>query len=358
MDDDGIHKFAYGHDALFADLLRLMSPALAAELDFTRAELLPTALVSAGGSRMKQRYGDMMWRVPRRRDASEDAPADLIVVIEFQSTVDKDMARRVRDYCRMLRESPAVRQREEVPPAVLPLVVYNGSQRWTAPGAVAELPAWSPKARFVLAPFQDSDYVLLSLQQLLKEGDKLDHLPLANRSAATLRLQMEQTPADLVARLSTEWARFPGATDKKTRSVLHVWAGMLLTEMGGAESTLPSEDELDGIEGPTGGKKMATVSQARFAEWFDGVRAEHVAEGRIEGRVEGQVEGRIEGERAVLRRVAARRFGASAGAILHPLLDKVQSTAKLEEIGEWLVADTIDQLIAKVEAAVADDRIH
>ena len=32
MDDDGIHKFAYGHDVLFADLLRLVSPALAAAL--------------------------------------------------------------------------------------------------------------------------------------------------------------------------------------------------------------------------------------------------------------------------------------------------------------------------------------
>ena len=95
MDDDGIHKFAYGHDVLFADLLRLVSPALAAELDFTRAELLPTALVSAGETRlkepsagaargewsarghprMKQRHGDMMWRVPRRPDAIDDATA-------------------------------------------------------------------------------------------------------------------------------------------------------------------------------------------------------------------------------------------------------------------------------------------
>ena len=67
MDNDGIHKFAYGHEALFADLLHLAVPALAAELDLARAELLPTALVSAGAARsersargypsMKQRHG-------------------------------------------------------------------------------------------------------------------------------------------------------------------------------------------------------------------------------------------------------------------------------------------------------------
>ena len=72
---------------------------------------------------------------------------------------------------------------------------------------------------------------------------------------------------------------------------------------------------------------------------------------------EGVEHGRTEGERAVLRRQAERRFGTLASP-LYPLLEQVHSTAKLEEIGEWLVADTIDQLIAKVEAAVADDHIH
>ena len=372
MDDDGIHKFAYGRDVLFADLLRLVSPALAAELDFTRAELLPTALVSAdvprmkepsvgaargersarGHPRMRQRHGDMMWRVPRRRDASDDAPVNLIVVIEFQSTVDQGMATRMGDYCRMVRESPAVRGREEPPPAVLPLLVYNGNPRWTAPGAVTELPTWSSKAQRTLAPFQQWDYVLLSLQQQLEVDDKLGHLPLANRSAATMRLQMERTPAGLVARLRAEWARFRGAADKETRKVLHLWAGALLAEMDAAKSTLPSENELDGIEeltGETGEEHMATVSQARYAEWLDGIRARHVAEGRIEGRVEG--------ERTVLRKQVARRFGAAA-APLYPLLDKVQSTARLEEIGEWLVAEPLDALISKIEAAVADERIH
>ena len=367
MDDDGIHKFAYGHDVLFADLLRLVSPALAAELDFTRAELLPTALVSAGETRMepsagsargyprmRQRHGDMMWRVPRRRDASDDAPADLIVVIEFQSTVDQGMATRMGDYCRMLLDSPAVRGREEPPPAVLPLLVYNGNPRWTAPGAVAELSPWSRDVQRTLAPFQQWDYVLLSLQQQLEVDDKLSHLPLANRSAATMRLQLERTPADLVARLRTERARFRGDADKETRNVLHVWAGALLAEMDAAKSTLPSENELDGIEeltgeaGETGEKHMTTVSQARYAEWLDGIRAKHVAEGVEQGRAEG--------ERTVLRRLAERRFGAAA-APLYPLLDKVQSTARLEEIGEWLVAEPLDALMEKAEAVVADERI-
>ena len=50
MDNDGIHKFAYRHWAMFADLLRLAVPALAAELDFERAKLLPTFHVAAAGA--------------------------------------------------------------------------------------------------------------------------------------------------------------------------------------------------------------------------------------------------------------------------------------------------------------------
>ena len=76
-----------------------------------------------------------------------------------------------------------------------------------------------------------------------------------------------------------------------------------------------------------------------------------------EGVEQGIERGRAEGERTVLRRQVARRFGPAAEP-LYPLIDQVQSASKLAEIGEWLLADTIEQLIAKVEDAVARDRSH
>ena len=205
MDNDGLHKFAYRLRAMFADLLRLAVPALAAELDFARAELLPTSHVAAAGARFKQRHGDLTWLVPHRR--GDGLRPQLVAVVEFQSTVDQSMAERMREYCRMLRESPQLGSarglalagkspqrgsarglplagkspqpgqfaggREAHWPALLPLVVYNGSERWTAPGAVAELPPqWSAAARYALAPFQAWDYVLLSLERLLG-GDQV-----------------------------------------------------------------------------------------------------------------------------------------------------------------------------------------
>ena len=220
MDNDGIHKFAYRHRELFADLLRLAAPALAAELDFARAEELPTAYAEPGRDGIAQRFGDMSWRVPCRHDSAGDPAACLVAVAEFQSTVNRRMAQRMRDYCRMARERLAAN--DNGPLALLPLVLYNGSERWTAPGAATGLAPWSTPAQMALAPFQGWDYVLLSLEQLLSDGD-LAHLPLANRAAATLRLQAERTPSALLARLRQEWERFPGAADKETRRVLHMW---------------------------------------------------------------------------------------------------------------------------------------
>ena len=45
-----MHKFTYQHLGFFADL-RLAVPALAAELDFARAEQLPTSRIAAAGGR-------------------------------------------------------------------------------------------------------------------------------------------------------------------------------------------------------------------------------------------------------------------------------------------------------------------
>ena len=58
----------------------------------------------------------------------------------------------------------------------------------------------------------------------------------------------------------------------------------------------------------------------------------------------------------MLRRQATLRFGASAGLLDAPL-EGVDSSAKLAEIGEWLMVDTVEQLIAKIGAATADDRL-
>ena len=361
MDNDGIHKFAYGHRAVFADLLRLVAPALEAEFRFERAEELPAAYVQPGRDRFAQRFGDMAWRVPARRRG-----AGLVVVVEFQATVYRRMARRMREYGRMARERST--ERGNAPPALLPIVLYNGSKRWTAPGAAAPLPeSWSPATRLVLAPFQGWDYVLLSLEQLLS-GRGLAGLPLANRAAATLRLQAERTLPELLARLREEWARFAGDADAGTRRVLHAWTDALLSHMGVAGAALPALAELEGLEG---GTDMATVSEALLGRWFADVRAQYVAEGVEQGVERGVEKGLEQGlERGVeqgveqecarglarLRRQVAIKFGARTAERLpelHRPASGVDPSERLDRLSDWLVeCQTGEELLSRVAALV------
>ena len=69
------------------------------------------------------------------------------------------------------------------------------------------------------------------------------------------------------------------------------------------------------------------------------------------GRAEG-----VAAQRDALRRQATVRFGDSA-RLLDTHLEGVGSSAKLAEIGEWLMVDTIDELIAKMEATAAESRV-
>ena len=73
----------------------------------------------------------------------------------------------------------------------------------------------------------------------------------------------------------------------------------------------------------------------------------HRAEGRQQGRVEGRQQGRVEGERALLCRLAARRFGDEVAADLEALLAGLASE-DLADVGDWIFECTCDELLRRV----------
>ena len=272
MDNDSIHKFAYRRPEVFADLLRLAVPELASELDFAAAKEISAAHVGQRAGALEQRYGDMTWRVPFKTGTLKDGTRPyLLVLLEFQSTVDRAMPQRMRNYSTMLRErlvADGTAEREGGLPWLLPIVLYNGSERWTATGHGAELVRLpSARARRTLALYQPEDYFLVSLERLLATGGGyLQQLPLANRAAATMRLQLRRTPNELEQRLRAEWARFPGASNDATRRVLHAWARELAADMVGEDGTVPTLPSFEELEGQKE-EEMTTIAQARFREW-------------------------------------------------------------------------------------------
>ena len=143
------------------------------------------------------------------------------------------MDERVREYTKMLLDRASSGRpagREGARPWVLPIVVYNGSEPWTAagrgngPGGAAfvcgDAGVGIPSAAVV--PFADGRRGLDC-----RGARPAQDWPLNNRVSATVRLQAAATPQDLLPRLLEEFARFPGAENEAFRRALHSWARAL-----------------------------------------------------------------------------------------------------------------------------------
>ena len=96
---------------------------------------------------------------------------------------------------------------------------------------------------------------------------------------------------------------------------------------------------------------MTAMLDATLARWEEAKVAEGVERGLAEGVERGLVEGVAQGRVALLRRLAARRFGADMADQVAVLLADVTDVARLDEAGEWLLeCDTGEALLARLRA--------
>ena len=72
-------------------------------------------------------------------------------------------------------------------------------------------------------------------------------------------------------------------------------------------------------------------------EWREEGRSEGIELGRSEGIELGRSEGIELGQRALLGRLAARRFGAAAGERLAAALADIRDPARLEAVGDLIL---------------------
>ena len=88
---DASYKKIFAHRRTVADLLRGFAGKPARHLDFSTLERLPASFVT---EHLGQRHADMLWKI-RTADGSW---LYLLILLEFQSTVDHEMALRMLDY--------------------------------------------------------------------------------------------------------------------------------------------------------------------------------------------------------------------------------------------------------------------
>ena len=178
------------------------------------------------------------------------------------------------------------------------------------------------------------------------------------------------TPSDLVRVVDRlrEWLRSPG--DDELRRAFIDWIRRIAERLMPGGGHLAAEMTLEDV-------RMTLVE--RVSEW----PKQWVREGREQGMREGIEQGMREGieqgieqgiergiergieqgiergieqgraeERALLRRMAASRFGADTAERLSGVLAGIADPERLAEVGEWLVrCETAEEFLARSESA-------
>lgn len=282
MDHDHAYKRLFSQPELVADLLRgFVHESWVDQLNLTTLEPVSATYVSDD---LREREDDVVWRA-----RWGEGWLYVYLLLEFQSTVDRYMAVRLLTYLGLLYQDlikADATTAEGLLPPVLPVVLYNGEQRWRAPTEVAELIATVPGGLEAYRP--DFQYLLLD------EGAYVDPELAASRNlaAAVFRMENSRRPEDLqavVGRLR-EWLQAPEQRD--LRRAFSVWLGRVLIpgRFGGAN--LPPTNDLE---------EMETMLAERVKEWQQ--------EWKEQGLEEGLEQGRQQGEARVLINLLEAKFG-------------------------------------------------
>ena len=356
---DPAYKLIFSQARMVEDTLRgYVAPEWCDELDFPTLGRMNAEYV---GADLHQRLGDMVWRVEFEPGSPSGGPPlangerpYLLVLFEFQSGVDPDMAWRMHEYVyllhRHLRHNGTFKAEGREPP-VLPVVVYNGERRWTAAGARPGPVAPPGTADWI--GNEARAYALLDERARADEGADLmgSRLPPDNRMTTLIRL--ETSPMEARPRLLAEaFERYAGEEEKGLREGYHA----RVKSPGGryGNEALPPFEELERrLKERQGGREMATLMEARTREFEERAIARGRDEGRREmatlmeartrefeeraiargiaqGREQGIARGRAE-ERARLLRLAERRFGPETAARLSELLAGADGADGAEE---------------------------
>ena len=346
---DATFKLLFDHLRAIRDLLRDFALRdLVDVIDLDTLEQVPTEYVSDD---RRQRRSDMVWRV-RVRSGGSGEWLYLLVLLEFQSTVDRRMALRILSYTVQTYEKLLRGKRApaggKLPP-VLPIVVYNGPPRWSAPLEMEELVAAVGEG---LQPFQPRQrFFLVDLHRVSVEDPLLD-----NVLYAEALIEQGRWP-----KLVPALAKLGEVIDPVAEASLRRLIAELVRRAleGGRQVTGEVAAELKTFEETGDLSAMGSLLGERIDQAIDESRARGLEQGLERGLEQGLERGLEQGleqglerQRAMLLRQAAKKFDADTAARLETSLAAVDDPDRLVEIVD-LVIDSADgdELLSRVAGA-------
>ena len=308
---DAASKLLFSFPEMVRDLLAgFVPPEWVEALDLSTLERGPGSHVSDD---LRQRHQDRVWRVRLR-----ERWLYVLVLLEFQSTVDRTMAVRMLVYTALLYQDLLRVSSGPLPP-VLPIVLYHGEEPWTAARDVAGLAA-SPGEH--LAPHQPSQrYFVLDIGgytgTLLPAG--------RNRMAELIRLARSRGLDEMAATYAgvVEW--LSGPEHEGFVRALWEWLRQVQVPAHCPGLMLPALMNW---------RESKTMLNEAVKDWSLPYREQ--------GRAEGQAE--------LMRRMAARKFDAATAERLAERMAEIAQPDRLAEVGEWIIeCEDGAELLRRVE---------
>ena len=341
---DRAFKALYSHPRMVEDALRVLAAEpdslVAAELldvlDFATLAKLPTEWVTED---FRVRHGDQAWRVDWR-----DGRGFLVVLLEFQSRPDPDMATRLTAYALELHrdlEARGVVARGGPRPPLLPVVVHNGDSPWGAPArsGPTALPAGLAGERLAA---QQPMLAFSVLDFATRRGEA----PLPD-SPVSLQIAFEHARG--AAEFEPPLRALLALDDRELARKMYAWVVRLFRRR---RIRAPRWKELEELMAATG-----PYFRSRLDRTLEELQEQGMRRGVEQGMRRGVERGIALGlarERALLRRQAARRFGAAVAERLAERLEGVSDAERLAEIGEAVVdCATPGELLQRLDGRAA-----
>ena len=331
---DPAYKQFFGRPRMVRDLLDgFVARGWSDTLDFETLTPMPASYV---GRDLRQRHGDLVWRI-RFRDAGW---LYVLLLLEFQATVDAAMSVRMLSYTALLYErlvaDGVLRAHKSLPP-VLPVVIYNGRSAWTAAVEMSDLVVSGGES---LSRYQPSQRYYLLDEARLSDAE----LPSKNLVSSLIGLEKTRGRSGFGERLQGLIELLRGQDDEELNRVFATWVTTVLRMPSRLRSV--AQDPLARLkEAQT---MLEETVQEWTREWVEQGRAEGVEQGRAEGVEQGRAEG-VEQERRLLCRLATRKFDATSGEGLSAALAGVTDPDRLAQVGDWIIeCETGADLLARV----------
>ena len=311
---DSSYRLLFSHQEVVRDLLTgFVHGSWMATVELDSIERVSGSYVTDD---LCNREDDIIWRV-----RCGDRWLYVYLLIEFQSTVDPMMGVRIMGYEALLYQDLVEAKMGPTRgplPIVLPIVLYNGGRRWTAPRDVADLIMPAPQGLEAYRPHLR--YLLLEERRFTDE----ELIPLKNLVAAIFLLEKSRTREEFIRVVDTlvGWLIEPEQVD--VERAFTVWINRVLWRRRYPGIRVP---ELKNFQ------EVRTVLAERVQEW---------AAPWLE---EGLEKGRQEGEAAALLRLLEDRFGP-IDEIVRGRVSSADTETLMRWIGRVLTASGPDDALA------------